>query len=98
MKEKGGLDIVEFILPKGILAYFDLQKVDQTTIEIHLFLTEKNNPPEEYAHTKLTSKGFFDEIKIRDFPSGAKLCIFSSSAGDGWMNLQETQYLETGKW
>jgi hypothetical protein len=73
MKENGGIEIAEFILPKGILEYFDLQKVDQTTTEIHLFLAEKNNPPEEYAHSKLTSKGFFDEIKVRDFPIRGKV-------------------------
>jgi hypothetical protein len=72
MQEKEGLEIAEFILPKGILEYFELRKVEQTPTEIHIFLTEKNLPPAEYSHTKLTSKGFFDEIKVRDFPIRGK--------------------------
>lgn len=72
MQEKEGLDIAEFILPNGILEYFDLKKIDQTSSAIHIYLAEKNLPPPEYAHTKLTSKGFFDEIKVQDFPIRGK--------------------------
>jgi hypothetical protein len=72
MQEKEGLDIAEFILPNGILEYFDLKKIEQTSVAIHIYLAEKNLPPLEYAHTKLTSKGFFDEIKVQDFPIRGK--------------------------
>ena len=72
MQEKEGLDIAEFILPNGILEYFDLKKIEQTSAAIHIYLAEKNLPPLEYAHTKLTSKGFFDEIKVQDFPIRGK--------------------------
>ena len=72
MQEKEGLEIAELILPNGILEYFDITNVKQSPTEIHIFLAEKNLPPEEYAHTKLTSKGFFDEIKVRDFPIRGK--------------------------
>ena len=72
MQEKEGLDIAEFILPNGILEYFEFKKIEQTSSEIHIYLAEKNIPPEEYAHSKLTSKGFFDEINVRDFPIRGK--------------------------
>ncbi|MEI6750770.1 MAG: transposase family protein [Bacteroidota bacterium] len=72
MQEKEGLEIAELILPTGILEYFDVTNVKQSPTEIHIFLAEKNLPPEDYAHTKLTSKGFFDEIKVRDFPIRGK--------------------------
>ena len=72
MQEKEGLEIAELILPNGILEYFNITNVKQSQTEIHILLAEKNLPPEEYAHTKLTSKGFFDEIKVRDFPIRGK--------------------------
>jgi hypothetical protein len=72
MQEKEGYDIAQCILPNGILEYFDFKKIEQTPTEIHIFLAEKNIPPEEYAHSKLTSKGFFDEIKVQDFPIRGK--------------------------
>jgi hypothetical protein len=73
MQENEGLEIAELILPNGILEYFDITKVKQSPTEIDIFLAEKNLPPEEYVHTKLTSKGFFDEIKVRDFPIRGKV-------------------------
>lgn len=73
MQENEGLDIAELILPNGVLEYFDVNKIEQTPTEIHIYLAEKNLPPAEYAHTKLTSKGFFDEIKVRDFPIRGKV-------------------------
>lgn len=72
MQEKEGLDIAQVVLPKGILEYFDLTGVKHTATEIHIFLAEKNRPPEEYAHNRLTSKGFLDEIRVQDFPIRGK--------------------------
>ena len=72
MQENKGLDIAELILPNGVLEYFDVNTIEQTPTEIHIYLAEKNLPPTEHAHTKLTSKGFFDEIKVRDFPIRGK--------------------------
>jgi len=72
MRENEGLEIAELILPNGVLEYFDVNKIEQTSTEIQIYLAEKNVPPAEYAHTKLTSKGFFDEIKVRDFPIRGK--------------------------
>lgn len=40
----------------------------QTSQEIHLYLKELNVIPEEYKTNRLTSKGFFDEVTIQDFP------------------------------
>ncbi len=72
MQQNEGLELAELILPHGILDYFDLTNIELTGTEINIFLAERNLPPEEYSHTKLTSKGFFDEIKVRDFPIRGK--------------------------
>jgi hypothetical protein len=72
MQQKVEKAIAECALPSGILEYFDFTGLEQTPTEIQIFLAERNCPPEEYAHTKLTSKGFFDEIKVVDFPIRGK--------------------------
>jgi hypothetical protein len=59
-------------LPKGILEYFIITKIDQLEESINIHLEEKNITPEEYAKDKLTSKGFYDEIKVQDFPIRGK--------------------------
>jgi hypothetical protein len=35
---------------------------------LHLYLKEINSIPKEYRQSKLSSKGFFDEITVQDFP------------------------------
>jgi len=65
-------NFLDLILPQGILEYFLLVNFSTTTSEISLYLEEKNLVPGEYQLDKLTSKGFFDEITIQDFPLRGK--------------------------
>lgn len=64
--------LLNVFLPKGILEYFTITKVDQFEESINIHLEEKNIVPLEYANDKLTSKGFYDEIKVQDFPIRGK--------------------------
>jgi transposase len=64
--------IAHLILPSGILDYFTIIKVDQLEETIHIYLEEQNIKPQEYIGSHLTSKGFFDEIKVQDFPIRGK--------------------------
>lgn len=64
--------LLNAFLPKGILEYFTITKVDQLERSINIFLEEKNIVPAEYSSDKLTSKGFYDEIKVQDFPIRGK--------------------------
>lgn len=64
--------LLNAFLPKGILEYFAITKVDQLEELINIHLEEKNVIPAEYANDKLTSKGFYDEIKVQDFPIRGK--------------------------
>ncbi|UKJ09141.1 hypothetical protein [Solitalea lacus] len=66
------LRLVHLILPTGILDYFSISKVAHSEQTIHIHLQEKNEKPEEYRHERLTSKGFFDEIQVQDFPIRGK--------------------------
>ncbi|TCD15581.1 transposase family protein, partial [Pedobacter psychrodurus] len=67
--------ILSFILPEGLTEYFELDRFEVTEGSYHIYLLEKNIHPEEYSGEKLISKGFFDEITVRDFPLRGKPCF-----------------------
>jgi hypothetical protein len=72
------LALVQFLLPEGILEYFELSKIVEAIPGLHIYLEEKNHPPAEYKDQKLESKGFLPEIYIQDFPirnQRVTLCI-----------------------
>lgn len=64
--------LIKFLLPEGILDYFELTKVDLVEEVFKIYLQEINNAPPEFAADKLISKGFFEEVKIQDFPIRGK--------------------------
>ena len=64
--------LIKFLLPEGILDFFELTKVDLVDGVFKIYLQEINNAPPEYSKDKLTSKGFFEEVKIQDFPIRGK--------------------------
>ena len=63
------LQLVEWMLPVGTLTWFDVTSSTGSDIQLHVVLTEKNNPPLtlELQDKKLESKGF-KEITVTDFP------------------------------
>jgi hypothetical protein len=82
--------ILQLLLPEGLPEYFELEKVDKTSDSYHFYLVEKNIHPQEFTGQKLISKGFFDEIEVRDFPLRGKPCF---------LNLKRRKWLNetTGK-
>lgn len=72
MSQSGEHALIKFLLPEGILDYFEVTKVDPLNGLINIHLQERNTPPLEFKDHKLTSKGFFDEVKIQDFPIRGK--------------------------
>ena len=82
MKER---ELLEALLPEGILRYFkvsDLVKKDQEYI---IVLEEMNIHPEQYMGQKLTSKGFYEPATIQDFPLRGKAC-FLKVKRRRWLN------------
>jgi hypothetical protein len=58
------------ILPESICEYFELVSVnkdDQKEV-MDLYLQEVSTIPVEFSKDRLTSKGFFDQVTIQDFP------------------------------
>jgi len=68
--------LISFLLPEGILDYFELTKVDKDSGGLNIYLQEKNIASVGYQKHELESKGFFAEIRIQDFPiRGRKVAL-----------------------
>lgn len=63
------------MLPEGLSDYFDFDKVETVNGSHYIYLTEKNIHPQEYSGDKLLSKGYFEEVSVRDFPLRGKPCF-----------------------
>ncbi|MDR0558995.1 MAG: hypothetical protein LBG92_02395 [Prevotellaceae bacterium] len=65
-------ELLKYVLPKEIVEYFELTDIStdlNNELEVlHLHLDEKNVPPPEYAHIKLSGNGFYESSAIKDFP------------------------------
>jgi hypothetical protein len=61
-------EILKLLLPEIIVDYVELTSYKKENETLHLYLKEINSIPKEYRESKLSSKGFFDEITVQDFP------------------------------
>ena len=66
------LDIAKLLLPEVLVEYFKLTKHEIKQGELHFYFTELNTIPEEFKDLKLSSKGFFPEATVQDFPIRGK--------------------------
>ncbi|MEZ7500675.1 transposase, partial [Flavobacterium sp. Arc3] len=55
-------ELIKLLLPEIIVEYFELTSYKKGDEILHLYLKEVNSIPKEYRQSKLSSKGFFDEI------------------------------------
>ena len=60
-------EFLSCFLPEGLLDFFEFTSVEKGEF-LTIYLQEKNITPVEYVGHKLTSKGFYEEITIQDFP------------------------------
>ena len=61
-------ELIKLLLPKIIVEYFELTSYQKGEEILHFYLKEINSIPKEYRQHKLSSKGFFDQITVQDFP------------------------------
>jgi hypothetical protein len=61
-------ELIKLLLPEIIVEYFELTSYKKGEEILHLYLKEINSIPKEYRQYKLSSKGFFDEITVQNFP------------------------------
>lgn len=62
------IELLKLLLPEYLVDYFDVVSHRMGDDKLHLYFEEKNLPPQEYSHLKLSSKGFLGEITVQDFP------------------------------
>ena len=65
-------DLAQYLLPDGLLDYFEIVKIETQNDRVHFYLEERNIIPEEYKTEKSQSKGFSPEIAVEDFPLKGK--------------------------
>jgi len=61
-------ELIKLLLPEIILDYFEVTSYEKGEEILHLYLKELNSIPKEYRQNKLSSKGFFEEITVQNFP------------------------------
>ena len=63
-------DLIKLLLPEILVNNFELTsfKKEKEAEILHLYLKEIYSIPPEYRSEKISSKGFFPEITIQDFP------------------------------
>jgi hypothetical protein len=61
-------ELIKLLLTEIIVEYFELTSYKKGDEVLHIYLKEINSIPKEFRQNKLSSKGFFDEITVQDFP------------------------------
>ena len=57
-----------------MLTFFEVTAVESSEEGYWISLVEKELAPTEFLGHKLSSKGFFEEVTIKDFPIRGKAC------------------------
>lgn len=93
MEEK---DYLKLLLPEGMLDYFTVTGMRLQDKQYYIHLEELNLHPEQYKKSKLTSKGFYDEVTIQDFPLRGKACYLKVKRRR-WLN-EDTGAIVSRDW
>ena len=76
MEKRATNQIFEYLLPKGMLAYFTVKEIKEQADKLTIVLEEKNLIPESYKDKKIESKGFYPSSTLEDFPIREyKVCL-----------------------
>jgi hypothetical protein len=65
---KALLELIKYVLPSELVDYFELVSLNESGERLDIYLEESNIIPEEYKTKELSSNGFYEESKIKDFP------------------------------
>ena len=59
--------LANYVLPEGMLSYFDIEQITEQDDQLTITLAEKNSLPLQQDQV-VHSKGFYPTISILDFP------------------------------
>ncbi|WP_026777267.1 hypothetical protein [Polaribacter sp. Hel_I_88] len=79
------IDVIKLSLPEVLVNYFKLTKHELKQGELHFYFTELNKVSQEFKALKLSSKGFFPEATVQDFPIRGKN-VFLHIIRRRWIN------------
>lgn len=65
-------DGYSYLLPSGMLEYFEILKVEEQMEKITIHPEEKNNLNPESSIVRYESKGFYPNVLVTDFPVRGK--------------------------
>ena len=90
------LAIVKLLLPEVLISHFELNKHTIKGENLHFYFTELNDIPEEFKGVKLSSKGFFPQATLQDFPIRGKN-VYLHITRRRWLN-EATGKVVTRDW
>jgi len=80
------LNVVQLILPEGLLSYFSILKVEDSKTQIKIYLEEKNN----LNNPMYESKGFYANALVNAFPIRGKSLLLDRGR---WIHKETGEYL-----
>src|SRR5574344_2939415 len=86
------VNFLRFILPAGMFDYLLMTEFKELTDKVEIHFEEKNTPPEEYKDDKLESKGFYEEVRMYDYPMRGRSCILYIKKRR-WLNPTQNKYV-----
>ena len=96
MESSSFLEIAKLLLPEVLVDYFELTHHKIKGEELHFYFKEKNEKPKEYTSSKLSSKGFYPEATVQDFPIRGKQ-VYHHITRRRWLN-EETGHTVSRNW
>lgn len=83
---------LRFIFPDGLFDYFELTRFTELSDRVEIHFEEVNTVPAEYSNDKLESKGFYEEVRIHDYPMRGRSCILFIKKRR-WYNHTQGKYV-----
>jgi len=84
------LPIAKLLLPNVLVEYFELTTHKLEHEVLHFYFAEYNILPAEYKKGEATSKGFYPEITVQDFPLRGKQ-VYLHIKRRRWQDKQSNQ-------
>ena len=75
IKEMSYDQFLRFIFPEGMFDYFELSDFKEKSDRVEIYFEEKNIHPQEYATNNLESKGFYEQVRMQDYPMRGRSCL-----------------------
>lgn len=83
---------LRFIFPDGLFDYFELTRFNELSDRVEIHFAELNTVSSEYANDKLESKGFYEEVRMHDYPMRGCSCILFIKKRP-WYNHTKGKYV-----